>query len=118
MQGHHALQSLRLWVLAWFVMALGAAVASPMLQPQSVELICAGSGGAQLFLRTADGLVSTDSAGMQCPLCLAADAPPVAPAAAQAFTAPPDGTPRAPLRRRMAASARTHPPARAPPFFN
>jgi len=118
MQAHHAVRTLRLWVLAWFVLALGAATASPLLKPRPLEFVCAGGGSVQLFVHTAgDGLVPASAAGLDCPLCLAADAPPAAPAPPPGLR----GTGRLRARHR-AAPARvrrgTDQPARAgAPFF-
>ena len=118
MQTHHAVRTLRLWVLAWFVLALGAATASPLLKPRPLEFVCAGGGSVQLFVHTAgDGLVPASAAGLDCPLCLAADAPPAAPATPQAFAAPAGCARAAAPHRPVFAEARTSPPARAPPFF-
>lgn len=120
MQSHHTLRTLRLWVLAWFVMALGAAVASPLVAPRGMELVCSGSGtgGARLVVKTAEGLVAADATGLDCPLCLATDAPPSTPPAAAPTAAAPPFQPRF----RTPLSARTEvalsPPARAPPLFN
>ena len=42
-------------VLAWFVLSIGVAVASPLVSPQSFELICSGSGAIKLLVKTDDG---------------------------------------------------------------
>ncbi|WP_462389094.1 hypothetical protein [Acidovorax sp. Q11] len=120
MQSHHTLRTLRLWVLAWFVLALGVAVVAPLVSPPSMELVCSGTGNgaARLVIKTADGLAALKTSTLDCPLCLAADTPPTPPhtalptAQAPAF-APHMGTP-------LLAQARVafSPPARAPPFFN
>src|SRR3989344_5292504 len=90
MQSHHNLRTLRLWVLAWFVMALAAAVASPLVVPRSMELVCSGTGSAKLVVKTAEGLVAADATGLDCPVCLAADTPPTTHlAAATTAAAPP-----------------------------
>jgi len=62
--------------LLWFVLTLGAAVASPMVHPQEELVICSGVGMQKVVLND-DGSTSTSSvAGMSCPLCLIAGAPP------------------------------------------
>lgn len=118
MQGHHIARSLRLWVLAWFVVAVGAAAASPMLQRQAMELICSGSGTARWVMHGTEGVAPQHAPGMECPLCLPADAPPSADAPAPIAFALPASAPqmRLPPPRPLIAAA--HPPARAPPFFN
>ena len=42
-------------VLAWFVLSIGVAVASPLVNPQAMELICSGSGAIKLLVKTDDG---------------------------------------------------------------
>lgn len=120
MQSHYNLRTLRLWVLAWFVMALAAAVASPLVVPRSIELVCSGSGtgSAKLVAKTAEGLVAADATGLDCPVCLAADTPPITHLAAATTAAAPTFQPRfhTPLFPRTGVAF--SPPARAPPLFN
>lgn len=56
-------------VLAWFVVSIGVAVASPMVQPQSMELICSGSGAIKLLVKTDDGVQELSGHTLDCPLC-------------------------------------------------
>ena len=44
MSSRRTLSLLRLWVLAWFVASIGVSVASPLIHPQSIEVICSGAG--------------------------------------------------------------------------
>ncbi|WP_306553480.1 DUF2946 family protein [Acidovorax sp.] len=120
MQSHHNLRTLRLWVLAWFVMALGAAVASPLVVPRSMELICSGSGtgSAKLVVKTAEGLVAADTTGLDCPVCLAADTPPTTALAAATTAAAPTFQPRFHIPLSPRTGVAFSPPARAPPLFN
>jgi len=120
MQNAHTLRTLRLWVLVWFVMALGAAAASPLVAPRGMELVCSGSGtgGARLVVMTVDGLVAADSTGLDCPLCLAANTPPTAAPAAAPAAAAPAFQPRFYPSGSASAGVALSPPARAPPLFN
>src|SRR3989344_578808 len=61
--------ALRLWVLAWFVASMGVAIASPLVNPQSFEVICSGTGAIKLLVQTDDGTVEMGAMGMDCPLC-------------------------------------------------
>jgi hypothetical protein len=64
--------------LLWFSLTLGAAVASPLVHPQSERVICSGVGMQKVVLND-DGTVTTSSvSGMSCPLCLVGGAPPQA----------------------------------------
>src|SRR3990167_4796503 len=68
--------ALRLWVLAWFVASMGVAIASPLVHPQSFEVICSGTGAIKLLVQTDDGTVEMGAMGMDCPLCATPSAPP------------------------------------------
>ncbi len=80
-----ALQSLRLahrlarFVLVWFVLSLGVAVASPIVNPQSMELICSGTGVIKVLIKTDDGVKEASAHTMDCPLCVMAGSPPPTP---------------------------------------
>jgi len=80
----YTLQSLRQarpiirWMLVCFALSIGVAIASPVVHPQSLQLICTASGTTKL--------VPTDNSGgagdqdlahtLDCVLCLPAVAPP------------------------------------------
>lgn len=63
-------------VLAWFVLSIGVAVASPLVHPQSLELICSGTGAIKLLVKTDDGAKEMSSHSLDCPLCAQVGAPP------------------------------------------
>jgi hypothetical protein len=63
-------------VLAWFALSLGVAVASPLVNPQGMELICSGSGAIKVLLKTDDGAKELRSHTLDCPLCVQAATPP------------------------------------------
>ena len=65
--------------LAWFALTLGAAVASPLVHPQSFELICTASGDIRMV--ALDDGSPMGHHQLDCPMCLSAGTPP--PAAAQ-----------------------------------
>jgi hypothetical protein len=66
-------------VLAWLVLSLGVAVASPIVKPQNVLLVCSGSGAMKIIVTADDGSTSeVGSTAMDCPLCATAGAPPPA----------------------------------------
>ena len=82
-----SLQSLRnanrltRFVLVWFALFVGAAVASPLVKPEAVHLVCSAIGGVKLVQVDAAG-ADVDSAvahtALDCPACLPLIAPPVA----------------------------------------
>jgi len=70
----HAHQLAR-FVLVWFALSIGVAVASPMVNSQSVELICSGNGVMKLIVNTDDGVAQATSHTLDCPLCANLGAP-------------------------------------------
>lgn len=70
-------------VLVWFVLAVGVAVAAPLVQPQSATLVCSASGAVKLLTSNDDGSAAPSSHTLDCVLCLALSAPP--PARVDAF---------------------------------
>jgi hypothetical protein len=67
------------FVLVWFALSIGAAIASPLIKPQATELICSGSGVMKVLVKNDDGS-STEvvTRMLDCPLCASASAPPPA----------------------------------------
>jgi len=66
------------WALLWFVLSLGVAIASPVVHPLAMELVCAGSGSVKAIVHTDDGAQEL-GAGHLCPLCMLGAAPPATP---------------------------------------
>lgn len=105
-------------VLAWFVLSLGVAIASPLVQPQSLELICASGGAMKLIVKNADGSAQERGHTLDCPLCASVAAPP--PVAGPRAVAP---SPLAPALQPVPAAhiaSRTAAPLppRGPPAFS
>jgi hypothetical protein len=109
----HTPQLARL-VLAWFMLSLGVALASPLLGSPDMMLVCSGTGAMKL-LAPASGDAETESTTptMACPLCAGA-----APAPACVYSPPThalsyalQGIAAARLAARTAAPL----PARGPP---
>lgn len=64
------------FVLVWFALSIGVAIASPIVKPQAIELICSGSGVMKVLVKTDDGSPQTSSHTLDCPLCASISAPP------------------------------------------
>lgn len=63
-------------VLACFVLSLGVAIASPLVNPQSMELVCASGGAMKLIVKNADGGADeVRGHTLDCPMCLPLGAP-------------------------------------------
>lgn len=77
------------FMLAWFALSLAVAVASPLVHPQQVELLCSADGQVKAVVHTASGDTLELGAGhLDCPLCIPAGAPGPLPLLALAEPAP------------------------------
>lgn len=63
-------------ILAWFVLTLGVAVASPVVHPKAMEIVCSAGGSMKIVVIGDDGQ-SVEAAPhmLDCPLCIAATVP-------------------------------------------
>jgi hypothetical protein len=106
------------FVLVWFALFLGVAVASPVINPESLQLVCTSAGNVKLVVAANDGQDGSDkSHSLDCPLCL----PMVAPLATSVQTPVHTGLSFAltPLEQARLASLIGLPwQARAPPTFS
>jgi hypothetical protein len=112
--------SLTRHVLVWFAVFVGVAVASPLVKPEAVQLVCSAIGGLKLVQTDAAGDESSGAAlhtALDCPACL----PLIAPPAADVLAPLPTGNLSHVLQLLPAArlaSLLGHPwQARAPPIF-
>lgn len=64
------------FVLVWFALSIGVAIASPLIHPQSMQLICSGSGAMKVVTTNADGTTPASSHTLDCPLCAGMGVPP------------------------------------------
>ena len=64
------------YVLLWFALSIGVAIASPLIKPQAMELICTSAGAAKLLVKTDDGVKEVSGHTLDCPLCATMSAPP------------------------------------------
>ena len=82
----HPMQTLRnahllaRFVLVWFVFSMGVAIASPLVQPKGMQLICSAAGAITVQFDQGDGgdggTRGSQANTLDCPLCAAAGAPP------------------------------------------
>ena len=102
------------FVLVWFALSVGVAIASPVVNPHGMDLVCTSTGSMKLVVQGDDD-VAASSLTMDCPLCASSSAPP--PAVNTTLTQP---SPLAPAMQPLAAAhiaALTAPPlpSRGPP---
>ncbi len=62
-------------VLVWFALVLGSAIASTVIQPDHLQMVCATGGGMKLVDISSDDGELKASASMDCPLCASVTAP-------------------------------------------
>ena len=105
-------------VLVWFALALGAAIASPIVKPQSIEMVCSASGAMKMLVIGDDGPQELAGNTLDCPLCMTGSAPPpllyfnAEPAQALAYVL------RSIPAARLAAATAAPLPARGPPALS
>lgn len=116
---HLAARALARWVLMWFALSLGAAIASPMVQPHAMELVCSSAGAVKLVVKSDGGAGQKVVAHtLECPLCMALNTPPAPQPAGVAEPAPSlSHVLRNRLGTQVAARTAAPPPARGPPIF-
>ena len=67
-------------VLVWFALFIGAAVASPLVKPTDLQMVCSAAGGMKMVVSDEGGNEVSATTGMDCPLCASGLAPvPVVP---------------------------------------
>ncbi len=107
------------FVLVWFAFSIGVAIASPIVKPQPMELICSGAGVMKLLVKTDDGAKEVLTYTMDCPLCAnnSAPPPPVVRLTAEPLQ-PLAYVLRSLPAARLASLTAAPPPARGPPSFS
>ena len=102
-------------VLAWFAVFIGVAIASPIVKPQALELVCSATGTVKMLVKGDDGSTPAKSHTLDCPMCAPMGAPPPAgPSpvpAAQPLSRVVQSIPAA----RVAGLTAAPPPGRGPP---
>lgn len=66
------------FVLVWFALSIGVAIASPVVNPQVMDLVCTSTGSMKLVVQGEDEGVAASSHKLDCPLCASVSAPPPA----------------------------------------
>ncbi len=106
-------------MLAWFVLSLGVAVASPVVKPRAMELVCSAAGAVKVIVQTDDGAQEMGASHVDCPLCVLTGAPPPAAPLAVVPTVQPLGRAVQSIPAARIAAATAAPlPARGPPAFS
>ncbi len=105
-------------LLLMFLLSLGAAIASPIVKPQAMELICSGAGIVKAIVHTDEGVQEMGAGHLDCPLCVLSGAPPI-PATVALPVVQPLGHAVQPIpAAHIAAATRAPLPARGPPSLS
>lgn len=64
------------WVLLWLALSLGAAMASPLVNPRAMEMVCSSAGIMTMVVQSDDGTIEQVGLSLDCPLCIHLGAPP------------------------------------------
>lgn len=110
--------SLIRWILLWFALSLGAAIASPVVHPQTLELVCSATGSVKAVVHTDDGAQELGAGHMDCPLCVLAGAPPATPTVVLPTPLPLAHAVQPIPSARIAAATAAPLPARGPPSLS
>jgi hypothetical protein len=65
-------QSIARWVLVWFALFIGVAIASPILNPTETQMVCTSAGGMKMVVAGSDDSALDKTpigTNMDCPLC-------------------------------------------------
>ncbi|WP_077003100.1 DUF2946 family protein [Variovorax sp. KK3] len=102
-------------VLLWFVLSLGAAIASPVVHPQALELVCSTAGAVKVVVQGEDGVQELGATHLDCPMCLLTGAPPPSSVSALPHPLPLAHAVQPIPAARIAAATAAPLPARGPP---
>jgi hypothetical protein len=106
------------FLLVWFALSIGVAIASPIVRPQGMELICSGTGVMKLLVKSDDGTQPASGHTLDCPLCASISLPPpVAGLTAEPFQALAH-VPQCIHAAHIALATAAPLPARGPPSFS
>ena len=106
------------FMLVWFALSIGVAIASPLVKPQAMELICSSMGVMKLQIQGDDGSTDLSVKSLDCPLCATSSAPPPAASLAVEPVQPLAYVLQSIPSAIIAALTAAPPPARGPPAFS
>lgn len=106
------------FVLVWFALSIGVAIASPMVMPQGMQLVCSGAGAVKVVVAGEAGKAPVASHSLDCPLCANFGAPPPLEIVAFSASAPRVPAPVAVGRVAVLWTLAAPPPARGPPALS
>ena len=110
------------FALVWFALFVCVAAASPLINPQSMEMVCSGSGVMKLVIQSqgddGGGVGEASGHSLDCSLCGAFGAPPPVATSLPALPQPLAYALQSIPAARIAALTGAPLPARGPPTFS
>ena len=106
------------FVLVWFALFIGVAIASPLVKPQASLLICTGMGMMKIQVQGDDGSPDLKVKTLDCSLCATGCAPPPSTTLASEPVSPLAYVLQSIPSAIIAALTAAPPPARGPPAFS
>lgn len=103
------------WALAWFVLSLGVAIASPFVHPKVVEWVCNSAGSVTAIVHTDAGVAEAGAVHADCPLCVLTGPPAHPPSLVLPAVLPLSLAVQSIPAARIAAATAAPLPARGPP---
>jgi hypothetical protein len=104
--------------LVWFALFVCVATASPLVNPQSMEMVCSGSGVMKMVIQGDEGTGIASGHSLDCSLCGAVGAPPPVAVSLPALPQPLAYALQSIPQARIAALTGAPLPARGPPTFS
>lgn len=116
MQALRSSSTLARLVLVWFALALGSAIASPIVHPKAMEIVCSAEGLVKIVVTSDDGqTLEMGQHTLDCALCLPVSAPPPSATFSAKLPQPLAHALRPVVAARLAALVGAPLPARGPP---
>lgn len=114
------IRNLASFVLAWMLLSLAAAGASPLVHPKAMQVVCSSTGAVMTMVQADDeGLQDMGGGHLDCPLCMpATGAPPIAHDVKMPVLLPLGHVVRSIPAARLAAAVSAPLPARGPPSLS
>ena len=106
------------FVLVWFALSIGVSIASPIVKPQGMEVICSGSGVMKLLVKSDEGSKVVSLHTLDCSLCATGYAPPPIMQWSVEAVQPLAHVLQSIAAAHIASRTGASPPARGPPAFS
>jgi hypothetical protein len=111
-------QHITRFVLVWFALSIGVAMASPMVNPKALDVVCSSGGGMKWVVVGDDADTASTPHTLDCPLCASVAAPPLVTSPSFAPASPLAHAVQPVTAARLAAATAPPLPSRGPPTLS